>query len=125
MSRRTIVDLNVRERANPYLGGNYITPEEVGIYLVTPKWEGCLTHLVRSIHVRKGDGAYTYHLQCGAQAYGWRNRVVDPADEMFGCSRCLEAAAKFDAPTFRLIPTSGCEVSGGRRWKLPARRSTR
>ena len=124
MSRRRSVEvLNEKARDNRHIGGNFITPAEAEAFLVTPLWEGCLTHIVRNVHVHT-DGRRTFHLQCGAMAYGTRNRIVDPADEMFGCSRCLAAAAKYGEPTFRLIPTSGCEVSGGRRWKIPTRRPT-
>lgn len=87
---------------------------------------GCLTHLTRYISTFRGRE--TPHAWCntipglGGVSGTGRNRIVwvDPADELFGCHRCIDAAEKHDAPTFSLIPNTGCEATGGERYR-PAR----
>lgn len=94
------------------------TPVAVG---PDPSWQGpCLTHLVRYTLCRP-DGRQNYHYQCGAFNYRGRVMPVDPADELFACARCIEAALKHGEPTFNLVPTTGCEMTEGRRFRPRAR----
>lgn len=90
-----------------------LSPEEARVFLVTSSLEGCLTHLVRYVTNYNGSSNLSFHTQCNQLIH--RGRVVDPAEEMFGCARCIEQAEKHQEPTFNLIPTTGCEVSGGKR----------
>ena len=60
----------------------------------------------------------TFHVQCGAMVQ--HGHAVAIADETFACGRCIAAAEKHGEPTFGMIPTSGCEVSNGKRRGRPA-----
>ena len=55
----------------------------------------------------------TYHAQCGAMLLN--GRPVPVADETFVCGRCITTAEKYGEPTFGMIPTTGCDVSNGKR----------
>lgn len=80
---------------------------------------GCLTHLTRFVTEHyKADGTLShlsYEAQCGN---GVSQRKAMAADgEFFGCHRCITMAEKHGLPTFNLVPSTGCEVSEGTRWK--------
>lgn len=113
MSARRTVE-QIRKRTNDGWHGNEITiatPDEAKVWLVTSPMAECLTHLVR--YVSLYQGRMGVRAQCG-------NEVVHVVpvpikDETFVCGRCITMAEKYGEPTFGMIPTSGCEVSNGKR----------
>lgn len=112
--RRTVDD--IKKRAfNGWQGSKRMvrSPAEAGIYLaVTPK--GCLTHIVRYVSNWGGSRA-SFEALCGIhQRVG---AIVDPATELFGCHRCIAQAIKYGEPTYNLVPNTGCEATGGQRFR--------
>lgn len=95
-----------------------LSPDEARAWLATSSLEGCLTHLVRYATAYGARSWLTFHAQCGQMVM--RGHPVPVADEMFACARCIAVAEKYGEPTFGMIPTSGCEVSNGKRRGRPS-----
>lgn len=133
MARKTVAELQGEWWAqNPKKGAYTLSPEEAGEFMVTSAKvaDQCLTHLVRWVHVFPALSHFTpkgrvwtnaerhsYQLQCGNMLT--TAKVVSPSEETFVCARCLAAAERYGEPTFNMIPTTGCEASGGRRRGRP------
>ena len=80
----------------------------------------CLTHITRYIgeHVSVQDpDELSPHAWCGQFPSSAGFEWVDPADEMFGCHKCVAAADHFTGDSMGLIPNTGCEASGGARYR--------
>lgn len=83
----------------------------------------CLTHLARHVsgHHRRADGGEpvlhhtVFTAWCGMSLH--RAILVPVEDETFVCHRCIEVAEHRGEPTFSMIPNTGCEVTGGKRWR--------
>ena len=101
-----------------------MSPSEANVYLATSNFAAdCLTHLVRYATAYSSRSHLTFHTQCGAMVQ--MGRAVAISDEAFVCGRCFTAAEKHGEPTFGMIPTSGCEVSSGKRTGRPSMASVR
>lgn len=122
--RRTVADMNARahQRKWQYV---YREPAEIGEYLfVTP--QGCLTHIIRWRWDRPATNRgvidlsaprhHGYEALCGVGT-GRQVTIVDPADELFGCHRCIALAERYALPTFDLLPSTGCQATEGARYR--------
>lgn len=119
--RRTIEQLRLASLMGWQGEGDRImvlSPDEAQAWLATSSLEGCLTHLVRYATAYGARSWLTFHAQCGQMVM--RGHRVLFADEMFACARCIAVAEKYGEPTFGMIPTSGCEVSNGKRRGRPS-----
>ncbi|MCJ7726662.1 MAG: hypothetical protein MUP76_09790 [Acidimicrobiia bacterium] len=75
----------------------------------------CLTHIVRFIAPHRAEGTTTAFGECGVQIP--RAVFIDPADETFGCAKCIAQCEKYKRPTYKLIPDTGCAATNGERYR--------
>jgi hypothetical protein len=80
---------------------------------------GCLTHIVR-FHTPKG----LMIAQCGMLVAAHRLQWVAPADETFGCHKCIANAEHYGLPTYQLIPDTGCAATDGQRYRPKDRKAS-
>lgn len=120
MSARRTVEQIKRDSLRGWKGTEIavLSPDEAQVWLATSDYAECLTHIVRYATAAAGRPRLTFHVQCGAMVQ--HGHAVAIADETFACGRCIAAAEKHGEPTFGMIPTSGCEVSNGKRRGRPA-----
>lgn len=136
MTRRTVEDMNRlwnrpgSDRAEWRM--TFHSPADAGEYLFVSSSAGCLTHIIRwvatqperAVHGTTHPANRLYQALCGVASSTNRGvSVIAPDDEMFGCHRCLNAAARYDLPTYQLLPSTGCQATEGARWRPVLKRN--
>jgi hypothetical protein len=126
--RRTLEDLAKiaaeHDERDPRCIHEILSPTAGGILLFRTSTQGCLTHVAR--YVSHSTATYRKDLlicaeaECGVGASNGRRNpmiVIDPADETFGCHKCLARCIEYGLPTYSLIPDTGCSATDGQRFR--------
>ncbi len=105
-----------------------IVHPDIAYPLFVSRLDGCLTHRTRHAQIQFrhiGDGklgvpaSLSYQGMCGIQVA--RPRGVNVREESFLCALCFKACERYGVDHFNLVPSTGCEVSQGRRGKTTKR----
>ena len=126
----TIERLNAREDEDRRLYERssfvvYAEPAEDERLYTGKHSSACLTHITRNVATfHEGPTPdtpihhRTPHSWCGTFPGGrWNYEWVPVDGEFFACHKCIDAAAHHGVDTFSLVPNTGCEATGGERYK--------